>query len=50
MCPQSLPTMGKKEGVDVEPGTLVFAKMPGFPWWPAVVFPDWKSVDSWEIR
>ena len=30
-------------------GTIVWAKISGDPWWPAVVFPSWTHVGRWEI-
>ena len=32
--------------VQFEAGDLVFAKMPGFPWWPGIVTPDPNSYDG----
>ena len=36
--------------MSVDTGTLVWAKMSGFPWWPAVTFKRWEDVDEWRIR
>ena len=32
-----------------KPGDLVWAKMRGFPWWPAMTFPSWAMVEEWEL-
>ena len=31
-------------------GTLCWAKMAGFPFWPSVSFANWNDVDEWQIR